>query len=67
MTSRSDQRKKRELKHYRPEPDAPIGFWDRPADERAQIMGAAAERCGVEHFFDLSPEERFQAYDGRTE
>lgn len=39
------------------------GFWDRPADERAEIMDRAAERSGVENFFDLDPEERARAYD----
>ncbi|MFY2995904.1 hypothetical protein ACOTH8_21515 [Achromobacter xylosoxidans] len=38
------------------------GFWDRPADERAAIMERAAERGGVENFFDLDPEDRAQAY-----
>jgi hypothetical protein len=38
-------------------------FWDRDADERAAVMRGAAERGGVENFFDLSPDERAQAYD----
>lgn len=38
------------------------GFWDRPADERAAIMEHAAERGGVENFFDLEPEDRARAY-----
>jgi hypothetical protein len=43
-------------------------FWDRPADERAERMRKAAERGGVENFFDLLPEERAQAYeDSRNE
>lgn len=43
--------------------DSNNGFWDRPADERADRMAAAAERGGVENFFDLTPDERAQAYD----
>lgn len=43
--------------------DTNNGSWDRPADERAERMRDAAERGGVESFFDLSPEERAQAYD----
>jgi hypothetical protein len=39
------------------------GFFDRPADERAERMRDAAERGGVENFFDLPPEERAQAYE----
>lgn len=39
------------------------GFFDRPADERAEMMNKAAERGGVGNFFDLPPEERAQAYD----
>ena len=39
------------------------GFWDRPADERADRMRRAAERGGVENFFDLPPEDRAQAYE----
>jgi hypothetical protein len=39
------------------------GFWDRDADERAERMRTASERGGVENFFDLSPEERAEAYD----
>lgn len=42
--------------------DSNSGFWDRPADERAERMRAAADRGGVENFFDLPPEERAQAY-----
>lgn len=38
-------------------------FWDRAADDRAAVMQSAAERGGAENFFDLSPEERAQAYD----
>ena len=44
--------------------DSNNGFWDRPADERAERMRAAAERGGAENFFDLPPEERAAAYDG---
>lgn len=44
--------------------DSNNGFWDRPADERAERMRTAAERGGVENFFDLPPEERAAAYDG---
>jgi hypothetical protein len=39
------------------------GFWDLPAGERAQFMEEAAARCGVENFYDLSPEERDSAYE----
>ncbi len=39
------------------------GFWDREPSDRASRMRAAAERGGVENFFDLSPEERARAYD----
>lgn len=39
------------------------GFWDRPPEERAFLMERACERGGVDNFFDLSPEERGQAYD----
>lgn len=38
------------------------GFWDRPADERAERMREAADRGGVDNFFDLPPDERAQAY-----
>ena len=44
--------------------DSNNGFWDRPADERAERMRAAAERGAVENFFDLPPEERAAAYGG---
>lgn len=48
--------------------DSNKGFWDRPADERAKRMRSASERGGVENFFDLSPEDRAQAYeDSRNE
>lgn len=43
--------------------DSNSGFWGRPADERAERMRKAAERGGVENFFDLPPEERAQAYE----
>lgn len=39
------------------------GFWDRPAEERAARMDAAAERGGVSDFFDLPADERARAYD----
>lgn len=39
------------------------GFWDRPADDRAERMRSAADRGGVENFFDLPPDERAQAYE----
>ncbi|CAB3919968.1 hypothetical protein [Achromobacter ruhlandii] len=39
------------------------GFWDLPADERAAAMEQAAERGGVENFFDLDPEDRARAYN----
>lgn len=42
--------------------DSNEGFWDRPADERAERMRQAADRAGVENFFDLTPEERAEAY-----
>lgn len=38
------------------------GFYDFPADERAEIMRDAAERGGVENFFDLDADERAAAY-----
>lgn len=48
--------------------DSNQGFWDRPVDERAERMRKAADRGGVENFFDLPPEERAQAYeDARDE
>ena len=43
--------------------DTNNGFWDRPAEERAERMRAAADIGGVENFFDLTPEERANAYD----
>ena len=43
--------------------DSNHGFWERPADERAERMRKAAERGGVENFFDLPPDERAQAYE----
>lgn len=43
------------------------GFWDRLADDRAERMRTAAERGGVSNFFDLSPEERAQAYDNEDD
>lgn len=43
------------------------GFWDLLAEERAAAMERAAERGGVENFFDLSPEERAQAYEGEQQ
>lgn len=43
------------------------GFFDRPAQERAGIMEKAAERGGVENFFDLPPEDRAQAYNREDE
>ena len=42
--------------------DSNNGFWSRPADERAEHMRAAADRGGVGNFFDLTPEERADAY-----
>ena len=48
--------------------DSTTGFWDRHADERAERMRKAADRGGVENFFDLPPEDRAQAYeDSRDE
>lgn len=44
------------------ENDSNNGFWDRPSDERAERMRKAAERGGVENFFDLPPEERATTY-----
>ena len=44
--------------------DSNHGFWDRPADERAERMRNAAERGGAENFFDLPPEDRARAYEG---
>lgn len=43
------------------------GFWDRPVEERAAIMEQACERGGVDNFFDLSPEERGEAYYSGTD
>ena len=43
--------------------DSNGGFWDRPADERAEHMRKAADRGGVENFFDLPPEDRARAYE----
>ena len=43
--------------------DSNNGFWDLPADERAERMRAAAERGGEENFFDLAPEERARVYE----
>lgn len=43
--------------------DSNNGFWNLPADERADRMRAAAERGGAENFFDLPPDERAQAYN----
>jgi hypothetical protein len=48
--------------------DSNNGFWDRPADARAERMRDAAERGGVDNFFDLPPEDRARAYeDNRDE
>ncbi len=47
--------------------DSNEGFWDRPAEERADRMRRAAERGGVENFFDLPPEERAEVYRGDDE
>lgn len=43
--------------------DSNNGFWDRPADDRAERMRDAAERGGVDNFFDLPPEDRARAYE----
>ena len=43
--------------------DSNNGFWDQPADVRAERMRNAADRGGVENFFDLPPEERARVYD----
>ena len=43
--------------------DSNCGFWDKPAEERAKRMRAAAERGGAANFFDLPPEERAQMYE----
>lgn len=43
--------------------DSNCGFWDRPVEERAAVMGVACDRGGVDNFFDLSPEERADAYN----
>lgn len=40
-----------------------FGFYDLPAQDRANAMDAACERGGVGNFFDLSPEERAQCYE----
>lgn len=47
--------------------DSNNGFWDRPAQDRADRMRDAAERGGVENFFDLPPEDRARAYDNRED
>lgn len=48
--------------------DSPnVGFFDLPVDERAERMQAAADKGGVENFFDLSPEERAEAYANESE
>ncbi|QIL72286.1 hypothetical protein G7048_19165 [Diaphorobacter sp. HDW4B] len=39
------------------------GFFDREPEDRAERMQKAADRGGVENFFDLPPEERAAAYD----
>lgn len=43
--------------------DSNNGFWDRDADDRAERMRAAADRGGVDNFFDLPPDDRAAAYD----
>ncbi|MGF6211809.1 hypothetical protein ABIE32_001675 [Comamonas sp. 4034] len=43
--------------------DSNNGFWDRPADERAEAMHKASDLGGVENFFDLPPDERAAAYE----
>ena len=43
--------------------DSNNGFWDNAPAYRAERMRAAAERGGVEDFFDLPPEDRAQAYE----
>lgn len=43
--------------------DSNNGFWDNEAGYRAERMRAAAERGGVDNFFDLSPEDRAQVYE----
>ena len=47
--------------------DSNNGFWDQPADNRAERMRKAAERGGMEHFFDLPPDERAQTYEDSRE
>lgn len=42
--------------------DSNNGFWGREPDDRAERMRKAAERGGVDNFFDLPPDERAQAY-----
>lgn len=39
------------------------GFFDLPADERAQRAEAAMELAGVDNLFDLEPEERAYVYE----
>ncbi len=43
------------------------GFFDLEADERSNRMQIAADRGGVENFFDLPLEERAQCYEDDTE
>lgn len=48
-------------------PQVNNGFWDRPVEERASRMESVCERYGVSNFWDLSPEERGQAYEDKEE
>lgn len=43
--------------------DSNNGFWERPAEDRADRMRKAADRGGGDNFFDLPPEDRAQAYE----
>ena len=43
------------------------GFFDLEVDERSERMQIAAERGGVENFFDLPPEERARCYEDEND
>lgn len=39
------------------------GFWELPAEQRAQAEQDACVRYGVEDFFDLEPAQRHETYE----
>jgi hypothetical protein len=39
------------------------GFWDKKPQDRSRIMAQACKKNGIKNFFDLSPEERAEAYE----